>query len=161
MPVTSDIAASYRRPRAVMRRLLSLSENEGRSLAIAMAGCVVVFVGQWPRLAREAHMSGQELNSLLAGALLAWVFIVPLVLYVLAAFSLMVLKLSGARATGYRCRLALFWAFLAASPLVLLNGLVAGFVGPGAGLQLVGFLWLVVFLWFWLSNLREAGWGET
>jgi hypothetical protein len=161
MPVTSDIAASYRRPRAVMRRLLSLSENEGRSLAIAMAGCVVVFVGQWPRLAREAHMSGQELNSLLAGALLAWVFIVPLVLYVLAALSLMVLKLSGARTTGYRCRLALFWAVLAASPLVLLNGLVAGFVGPGAGLQLVGFLWLVVFLWFWLSNLREAGWGET
>src|SRR6056297_3193224 len=149
MPVTSDIAASYRRPRAVMRRLLSLSENEGRSLAIAMAGCVVVFVGQWPRLAREAHMSGQELNSLLAGALLAWVFIVPLVLYVLAALSLLVLKLSGARTTGYRCR------------LVLLNGLVAGFVGPGAGLQLVGFLWLVVFLWFWLSDLREAGWGET
>jgi len=161
MPVTSDIAASYRRPRAVMRRLLSLSDNEGRALAIAMAGCIVVFVGQWPRLAREAHMSGQELNSLLAGALFAWVFIVPLVLYVLAALSLLVLKLSGARTTGYRCRLALFWAFLAASPLVLLIGLLAGFVGPGAGLQLVGFLWLVVFMWFWLSNLLEAGWGET
>lgn len=160
MPVTSDIAASYRRPRAVMRGLLALPVNEGRALAIAMAGCVVVFIGQWPRLAREAHMTGQELNSLLAGALFAWVFIMPLVLYVLSALSLVVLKLSGARTSGYRCRLALFWAVLAASPLILLIGLVAGFVGPGAGLQLVGLLWLVIFMWFWISNLLEAGWGE-
>jgi len=45
---------------------------------------------------------------------------------------------------------------LAASPLVLLHGLVAGFIGPGPGLQGVGLIWLVVFLWFWLSGLRQA-----
>ncbi|MBC7180364.1 MAG: YIP1 family protein [Roseovarius sp.] len=54
---------------------------------------------------------------------------------------------------------ALFWAFLAASPLILLHGLVAGFVGPGPGLQAVGLLWLLVFLWFWVSGLIEAEWS--
>ncbi|MER3352422.1 MAG: hypothetical protein RLQ73_00450, partial [Hoeflea sp. D1-CHI-28] len=61
----------------------------------------------------------------------------------------------------YGSRLALFWAFLAASPLLLLYGLVAGFIGPGAGLTGVGVGWVAVFLWFWLSNLREAEWGMS
>ena len=44
--------------------------------------------------------------------------------------------------------------------LLLLHGLVAGFVGPGAGLSLIGAIWCGVFLWFWLSGVREAGWGR-
>ena len=40
--------------------------------------------------------------------------------------------------------------------VVLLHGLVAGFIGPGPALQLVGALWLGVFLWFWISCLRLA-----
>lgn len=161
MPVTTDIAATYKGPRAVFRRLLAMDQNEGRALAIVMASCVVVFVGQWPRLAREAHLNDQELNPLLGGALLAWVFMMPLVLYALAFISHLVQRVFGGQGDGYSSRLALFWAFLAASPLMLLNGLVAGFVGPGPGLQLVGLIWIVVFLWFWLSNLREAGWGKS
>ncbi len=160
MPVTSDIAATYRGPRTVMRRLLAMDTNEGRALAILMAGCVLVFVGQWPRLARQAHMNDEALNPLLGGALLGWVFMAPLAIYALAFLSFLVTKMFRAPdITGYRARLALFWAFLASSPLILLNGLVAGFIGPGAGLQLVGFVWMLVFLWFWLANLREAGWG--
>ena len=161
MPVTTDIAATYKGPRAVMRRLLAMPQNEGRALAIVMAGCAVVFVGQWPRLAREAHLTDQALNPLLGGALLGWVFMMPLVLYALAFLGHLVQRALGGRGTGYSSRLALFWAFLATSPLMLLNGMVAGFVGPGPGLQLVGLVWIVVFLWFWLANLREAGWGAS
>ncbi|HKL05403.1 MAG TPA: YIP1 family protein [Roseovarius sp.] len=161
MPVTTDIAATYKGPRAVFRRLLAMDQNEGRALAIVMASCVVVFVGQWPRLAREAHLNEQELNPLLGGALLGWVFMMPLVLYALAFISHLVQRAFGGQGSGYSSRLALFWAFLAASPLLLLYGLVAGFVGAGPGLQLVGLIWIVVFLWFWLSNLREAGWGKS
>ena len=61
MPVTTDIAASYRGPRRVMRRLLSLGENEGRALATLVAGCVITFIGQWPRLARQAHLDEVDL----------------------------------------------------------------------------------------------------
>jgi len=161
MPVTTDIVAAYRGPRPVMRRLLAMGPHEGRALAILMAGCLVTFIGQWPRLARQAHLEGQDLNPLLGGALLGWVFIAPLAFYALAFLSHLVLRAFGGRAAPFAARMALFWAFLAASPLLLLHGLVAGFIGPGAGLMAVGAIWVAVFLWFWLSNLREAGWGTT
>ncbi len=160
MPVAADIVATYRGPRRVMRRLLSLGTREDRALAVLMAGCVVVFIGQWPRLAREAHLTGQELNPLLGGALMAWIFIAPLLLYALALVSHLIAKLMGGQGTGYGARMALFWSFLAASPLILLHGLVAGFIGSGIELQIVGAIWLLVFGWFWTMNLREAEWGK-
>lgn len=159
MPVTTDIVASYRGPRTVMRRLLAMGPNEGRALAILMAGCAVTFVGQWPRLAREAHLNERDLTPDMAGALMAWMIIAPLAFYVMAFVSHLVLRALGGANDAFSARLALFWSWLAASPLLLLNGLVAGFVGPGPGLTGVGALWLAVFLWFWFSALREAGWG--
>ena len=161
MPVASDIVATYRGPRRVMRRLLDMGTREDRALAILMAGCLVVFVGQWPRLAREAHLTDQDLNPMLGGALMAWVFIAPLLLYALATVSHLVARILGGQGSGFGARMALFWAFLAASPLILLHGLTAGFVGPGIELQVVGALWLAIFLWFWTMNLREAEWGKT
>jgi hypothetical protein len=159
MPVTRDIVATYRGPRRVVRRLLGMGVREDRALVMLVAACVVVFVAQWPRLAREAHLGGQDLNPLLGGALMAWIFIAPLLLYALAFLSHGVARLIGGRGTAYGARLALFWAFLAASPLMLLHGLVAGFIGPGPGLQGVGLIWCGVFLWFWISGLREAEWS--
>jgi hypothetical protein len=50
---------------------------------------------------------------------------------------------------------------LAASPLMLLWGLVAGFIGEGIEMTLTGSLWFVIFAWFWIAGLRQAGWGET
>lgn len=160
MPVTTDIVATYRGPRRVLRRLLDMGVREDRALMMLVVACIVVFVGQWPRLAREAHMTDQPLNPLLGGALLGWVFIAPLLFYLLALVSHGVARLARGHGTAYGARLALFWAFLAASPLILLHGLVAGFVGPGAGLQLVGLIWCGVFGWFWLSGLYEAEWSR-
>jgi len=160
MPVTTDIVATYRGPRRVVRRLLDMGVREDRALMILVGACIVVFVGQWPRLAREAHLTDQALNPLLGGALLGWVFIAPLLFYVLALVSHGVVRLARGHGTAYGARLALFWAFLAASPLILLHGLVAGFVGAGAGLQLVGIIWCGVFGWFWLSGLYEAEWSR-
>ena len=161
MPVTTDIVATYRGPRTVFRRLLDMGEHEGRALAILMAACAIFFVAQWPALSREAHLTGQELNPLLGGSLMAWIFIAPLIFYLIAYLSQWILRALGGKATGFGARLALFWAFLAASPLKLLHGLVAGFIGSGAGLTSVGAIWFAVFLWFWISNMREAGWGTT
>jgi nitrogen fixation/metabolism regulation signal transduction histidine kinase len=159
MPVTSDIVASYRGPRRVMRRLLAMGTHEGRALAILMAGCAVTFIAQWPRLAREAHLQEADLQMLLGGALLGWVFIAPLAFYLIAFLTHLVSRAMGGQGSAYDARMALFWSFLAATPVLLLHGLVAGFVGPGIELTLVGAAWFAVFLWFWLSNLREAGWG--
>ncbi|MEE4186911.1 MAG: YIP1 family protein [Roseobacter sp.] len=156
MAVTRNITATYRGPGRVVSGLLALGQREDRALAYLMAGCIVVFIAQLPRLAREAHISGEDLDMLMGATLMAWIFIAPLVLYCVAGLSHLVAKLFKGRGTPYGARLALFWALLASSPLMLLNGLVAGFVGPGVELQAVGFLWFAFFLWFWLSGLIAA-----
>ncbi|TDK51163.1 YIP1 family protein [Antarcticimicrobium luteum] len=156
MAVTSDIAATYRGPGRVLRRLLGMGQREDRALALLMAGCVLVFIGQLPRISREAHLTGQELNMLLGASLLAWVIIAPLLLYCIAALSHLAARLLGGQGGWYGARLALFWALLASTPLLLLHGLVSGLVGPGPAQDGVGLLWLVVFLWFWGAGLRQA-----
>ena len=160
MAVTSDITATYWGPRKVIARLLQMGAREDRLLAILMGFCALLFVAQMPRLAREAHLTGQDLNPMLGGSLLALVFILPLILYLLAWVAHLIARAVGGQGDAYRGRLTLFWALLASSPLILLNGLVAGFIGSGTALSVVGGLWFVVFLWFWIAGLAEAYWAK-
>ena len=161
MAVTRDIVATYRGPGRVVARLLAMGQREDRALAFVMGFCIIAFVAQMPALARQAHLTGEDLDMLMGGALLGTVLILPLVLYVIAGLTHVLARLFRARGTGYGARLALFWAGLASSPLILLNGLVAGFIGPGPALSLVGFIWLLIFAWFWLAGLRQAEWGQN
>ncbi|MBM9595834.1 YIP1 family protein [Roseitranquillus sediminis] len=156
MAVTADIARTYRAPRAVLRRLLDQGPREDRALGMAMLSCVLIFLAQWPRLSREAHLTGQELDMLIGGALFGWVFVAPLLLYGIAALSHLVARGFGGHGSWFAARLALFWALLSAVPLWLVHGLVAGFVGPGPLLTVVGALALGAFLWFWVAGLCEA-----
>ncbi|MEM6727226.1 MAG: YIP1 family protein [Pseudomonadota bacterium] len=156
MPVTSDIVQSYRRPRTVMRRLLDAGQREDRGIAILAGGCLMLFVASWPRLARQAEESGDDLAMLLAYSLFGTLFIMPLLFYGIAALSHLIVRPFGGQGTWYGARLALFWSLLATSPLVLLWGLVQGFIGAGLQASLVGALWLFTFLFFWSVNLREA-----
>jgi hypothetical protein len=161
MSITRDIARSYRAPREVLRRRVAGPAREDRALAIVMAACILMFVAQWPLLSRLAYEDPSvPIDMRLGGALLGWVFIAPLTLYVLAAVVHGVARLFGGRASWYEARMALFWAFLASSPLWLLNGLVAGFVGPGPGQTLVGAAALLVFLVFWGAGLWEVETGR-
>ncbi len=159
MALIRDIGATYRRPGRVVARLLGMGQREDRALVFLMGACLVVFIAQWPRLARQAHLEQIDLNVLLGSALLGWIFIAPLMFYALALIAYWIGRLLGAKLTPYRARVALFWAFLASTPVILLHGLVAGFIGPGAALQLVGLIWFCLFLWFWGSAMRQAGWG--
>ena len=93
---------------------------------------------------------------LLGASLMAWLFVAPLMLYGLAGVTFVILKILRGNPTGYATRLALFWALLASSPVLLLHGLTAGFVGPGIELQIVGLIWFCIFSWFWISGLRVA-----
>lgn len=153
MSVTRDIAATYRGPGRVLPRLLAGGPREDRALAYLMAACVLMFIGQLPKLARQAYLTGEDLNMLMGGALLGLVFIAPLLFYGLAWLSHAVARLLGGKGTFWSARMALFWALLAASPLILLHGLVAGFIGPGPQLNIVGLAWFAAFLWFWGSGL--------
>ena len=152
MAITRNIAATYRGPGRVVRRLLSLGPREDRALAYLMGACMLIFVAQLPRLSREAHLTGDDLNMLLGATLMAWVFIAPLLLYAIAFLARVVGKILRGQGSGYGARLALFWALFASSPLILLHGLTAGFIGPGLEMQAVGLLWCAVFFWFWISG---------
>lgn len=156
MAVTSDIAAMYRRPRPVMARLLDMGPREDRALVFLMLFCLLGFVAQLPRLSRESVLDDRALDMLMGGALLGWIFIAPLLFYGLAALSHLVARILGGRGDFYGARIALFWALLSSAPLMLLQGLVAGFVGPGAMQTLAGILWLAVLGWFWFTGLRLA-----
>jgi hypothetical protein len=161
MSVTRDIARTYRAPREVLRRRVAGAPREDRALAIVMAACALMFVSQWPGLSRLAFEDPSvPLDMRLGGALLGWVFIAPLALYLLAAVVHAIARLFGGRASWYEARMALFWALLASSPLWLLNGLVAGFIGPGPELTLVGLAALLAFLVFWGAGLWEVETGR-
>lgn len=147
--LSQNIVSTYKGPGRVVSGLLQMGQREDRLLAYLMGACVLIFVAQTPRLAREAHLTGQELNMLMGASLMAWIFIAPLLMYAIAAIARGVARVLGGKGSMYTSRLALFWALLAASPLILLHGLVAGFIGPGLELQIVGLVWFLVFVWFW------------
>lgn len=140
-----------------MRRHLAVGVREDRALGFLVVACLLIFIAQWPRLARQAHLDDSvPLQALLGGALMGWMFIAPLVFYAIAAVSATVGRLMGGRGDWYRSRLALFWSLLAVSPLWLLNGLMAGFVGGGLPVTALGLAVLGVFLYLWGAALVEA-----
>lgn len=149
--------ATWRGPGRVTGRILAAGENEARALAILLAACGLFFVAQWPEAARRAHLDPTvPLRALLGIRLFAVLFLAPVIFYAMAGISRLVLRVAGLRVSGYGARVALFWALLAVAPAVLLHGLVAGMVGPGAGLQIVGVAVFAAFLWFWTGGLRAA-----
>ncbi len=155
MPVTTDIAATWRGPGRVMRRHLARGESEPRALVFLMGACLLIFVAQWPRLAREAYIDDSiPLDARLAGALAGWVFFAPIFFYALAWIGHLLARLFGGQGSAYGSRLALFWALLASSPAMLLLGLTLGFVGAGPAAVLVSVIWAAALFWFWFGGMR-------
>ena len=157
MGITADIFKSWRHPRQVMARRLAEGRREDRALIFLMAGCLLIFVAQWPRLQRLAiEDPATSLEIRLGGALLGWLFIMPLVLYALAGLSHLIARALGGQGNWFGARLALFWAVLAAAPAWLINGLVIG-LGVGNPVQgVVGVVALAGFLGIWGVSLFEA-----
>ena len=156
MAATRDIVATYRGPGKVIRRLLEQGTREDRALIYVMVACLMIFVAQTPRLARQAFETGEDLNMLLGGSLMALIFVAPLLLYAIGTLTYLIARMFRSKITGFSARLALFWALLASSPLILLWGLTAGFVGPGIEMKSVGMLWFAAFLWFWVAGFYAA-----
>jgi hypothetical protein len=156
MGVVSDIMRTYRTPRAVLRHRIGPEENERTALATIMIACFLIFIAQWPRLSREAFEAGQDLEMMVGGTLLAWIFIMPLVFYIIAGVLFAILKLARRPAVPYEVRMATFWALLAATPLWLFYGLTNGFLEAGAGTTIVGAVAFGAFAIFWVLGLIEV-----
>lgn len=157
MSVTRDIVRSYRDPDAVMRQHLAHGPREDRALMFLMLSCALLFMAQWPRLARKAAVDDTiTLDALLAGALFGWVFVAPLFFYGLAALGRLLGRMVGGQGSFGSARMALFWTLLTIAPLALLRGLLSGLVGPGLIDMVAGLIVLGFFGYLWFANLRAA-----
>lgn len=163
MSTAQDIVRAHRAPGRVMRDRMATARGERSALFLAMASCLLIFVGQWPRLARESYLrdAGLSFEDLFMGALFGWIFVMPLVLYGIALVVFWVLRALGRPVTGFTVRYAIFWGLLVATPWLLLNGLVAGFIGPGPALSLTGIVALAAVLLFPGLNLVAVASRET
>jgi hypothetical protein len=160
MGLAVNILTSWRHPRQVMARHLACEEREDRAFMYLILACVLIYVSRWPGLARLAQVDpSTPLEIRLGGALFAWIFIVPLVLYLIAAVSRLTSGLFGGRGSWYSARLALFWSLLAVTPLWLLNGLIEGYALPKLIENGIGAIALAAFAVIWLSSLIEAEFG--
>lgn len=158
MAVVADIAAVWTRPGAFMARRLAEGAREDRAFAVLMGACGLSFVAQWPGLARAAQLDPSvPLEARMAGALMATVFLMPILGYGLAAAGRVVARALGGRAGWYGARLALFWAWLAVAPLMLALALVAALTGPGLLSTLGGLAVFAAFLWLWGRLLAAGG----
>lgn len=157
MSMTQRILASWRRPQMVMRSILSEGKREDRALVYLMGACFITFVSQWPVASRAAHLDPSvPLDARLGASLLVLLFIAPLIAYALGALSHILLKLFGGQGSFYSARMALFWAMFASAPLMLLYGLLVGFIGQTTAVTAVGVLILLGFLYQWVAALRVA-----
>ncbi|MBB1490341.1 MULTISPECIES: hypothetical protein [unclassified Paracoccus (in: a-proteobacteria)] len=153
MALVPRILQTWRRPGAAVRGMAGISE--AGLLALLLGTMAVYFVAQWPAHARAAALDPSvPLQARLGGALLATLFLMPLVVMTAALVVQLLLRAFGTRIEGFESRLALVWALAAASPVMLLQGLTQGFVGPGPALTVVNLLAGAAFLVFWIAGLR-------
>ncbi|MGL5361845.1 MAG: YIP1 family protein [Paracoccaceae bacterium] len=156
MAILSDILRGWRDPGGLFQA--KRGQGEGAALATLMGACALIFVAQWPRLAREAHLHPEvPLDARLGGALMGIVFVLPLILYAVAGLSQIAFRAFGRRVEGLDARVALFWALLCLTPALFLHGLATGFIGQSAAVMLLGLLVLAGFGYLWLSMLARVG----
>jgi hypothetical protein len=156
MTVSTDLVATWRRPRQILRQHLARGRSESFALSFLLIFLVLAFVGQWPGAARDAFLANEPS---------AWPRILPTAygllaaipfLYGLAALGHLAARAMGGQGSRYGARVALFWALAAVGPLMLLQGLVSGMIGPGPALTALNLGIGVAFLWLWATLLHEA-----
>ncbi|MGP9791971.1 YIP1 family protein [Roseinatronobacter sp. NSM] len=157
MSLSVNIARSYRRPDLVVRAMVRQGLREPQVLFFNALACGLIFVAQWPRLSREATLDPSvTFEQRMGGALFAVMFLLPLILYGLAAVMQGVLRVARVTVPGIRVRLVLFWSLLAVTPLMLVHGGLLAFMGPVGAVQAFGFVVAVAFIYITGRGLREV-----
>lgn len=147
------ILQSWWAPRRVVRGLARMPERV--KLVVLMAAMLIFLVAQAPMRAREAQLDpSMPFEARMGGALLAVMFLMPLIAYTVAGLVSLLSRATPWRLDQGGSRLALFWALLAVAPAELLSGLVAGLIGPGLPLSLTRVLTGIGFVMIWGAGIR-------
>lgn len=157
MSLTTDLRQSWTGHRTVVRRHLSRGKSEPFLFTFLFVFMILAFISLYPRAARIAL---ENPETPLAPQMLALAFGLLATLpfwYGLAALSHLAARGLGAKGgSWYGARLALFWSLVAASPVILLQGLTVGIIGMGMQSFLLGILALTAFVVFWALALVEV-----
>jgi hypothetical protein len=149
--------ATYKGPGRVVSRFLAQGRNEVRGLLFLLIAGVLMFVASTPYQAREAQLNPDvPLAARIYWSAFLYVFMMPIFVYLFALVIWSLARVARRQVTGFEIRFTLIWALLASTPIVLLMGLTAGFIGTGLQLQIVGYIWIAVFGWFWAAGLLTA-----
>lgn len=146
------ILQSWWAPRRVVRSLVAMSEAQ--KVVLLMLAMLIFLIAQAPGHSRAAALDPSiPFEARFGGALLAVMFLMPLFAYAVSWLVSVLSRLTPWQVSGPDSRLALFWALLAVAPAMLLQGLVAAFVGPGPALTLVQIICGLGFLFIWGAGL--------
>lgn len=157
MSVLADIVQSWRGPSKVLRRHLQRGKSEAFAFTFLVVFLLICLVAQWPEAARVTVLNPEiPVVAQLLPRALALLATIP-VWYALAALGKLAVQGLGRPVSWYAARVALFWALVSVTPLVLLMGLIAGMIGPGRQMAVIGGITFALFMGHWVLNLREAG----
>lgn len=150
MSLIGDIAAAYRHPTAVVAAQDARGVTEPQTLVFGLLFGFLSFVAQLPGLSVVAKTTGASLAGLAAASFAAFIFFMPLMLYLLAALAHAIVKPFGGAASWSEARRALFWSALVSSPLILITGLADPML-PQSFLTAAHLLTGAVFFWQWIA----------
>jgi hypothetical protein len=159
MSIAARIVATWRNPRLVMRDHLAGGAREDRAIAVLMGAAGLSLVAQLPAMWRAVAITPEiPLEARLGAALMATLFLLPLIAYAIAGVSWVLLRVLGRRNVGgFATRIALFWAMLASTPLVLVHRVFEAILPLGSPLvTIAGLAAFGGFLYLWLAALAEA-----
>lgn len=150
--IAPRILQSWWAPRRVVRGLSTMPERV--KLVVLMAAMLIFLIAQAPQHARAAQIDPSvPFEARMGGALLAVMFLMPLLAYGTAALVALISRLFSRTLTPEDSRLALFWALLAVAPAMLLSGMVAGLIGPGPASSMTQAVTGIGFLMIWGAGI--------
>ncbi|WP_232962440.1 hypothetical protein [Paracoccus tegillarcae] len=132
-----------------------MADMPDRTLLVVLLAAMLIFlIAQAPGHARAAELDPSiPLEARISGAIMAVMFLMPVIAYAVAALVSALSRLTGRPLDPRHSRLALFWALLAISPAMLLSGLVAGFLGDGPALTLTRAVAGIGFVVIWGAGI--------
>lgn len=157
MSVIGEIAQSWIRPRAVMRRQLQAGHREARLFGFLAIACLINLFGQVPRIYGLSVADPTiGLDARFSAAAFGWLFVAPLFFYLLAGIARLGARLLGGHGSATGARLALFWSLLAVAPVWFVLNLLSVFNEARVIYYLFGVVALFGFVTIWFLSLYES-----
>lgn len=153
MALVDDVFRAQLSPETVLREQYETADNEVLTLALALAFGFLSFVASFPRQMAQAQVLDVPLPSVLLPSAFGALALLPLFLYVIAAFQRGIAKLLKGKGTGAKARRGVVWSMFVAVPWILLSGLVSE-IAPDFLRLAIGTIALSVFLWSWTLSIK-------